>query len=119
VTGLEVMSPRQRYTSFTAQTDGWQDAIAHKDVWKQKFTDAMQGLYGSPFAELDNIQDLRALLSDPAPRPIHYPRSKQAPDPDGKNYEWFMGNKKHKKPLPLAADDAEGFPIWDKDGREV
>jgi CRISPR-associated protein (TIGR03986 family) len=119
VTGLEVMSPRQRYTSFTAQADGWQDAIAHKDVWKQKFTDAMQGLYGSPFAELDNIQDLRALLSDLAPRPIHYPRSKQDPDPDGKNYEWFMGNKKHKKPLPLAADDAEGFPIWDKDGREV
>jgi len=85
---------------------------------KSAFLQTMRVLYGEAF---DNVlADLRALLGNPPnDLPVHYPRSSQEPDPDGKNYEWFMGNKKREQALPLAPDDIEGFQIWDKNGNEV
>jgi CRISPR-associated protein (TIGR03986 family) len=85
---------------------------------KSAFLQTMRVLYGEAF---DNVlADLRALLGNPPnDLPVHYPRSNQKPDPDGKNYEWFMGNKKREQALPLAPDDIEGFQIWDKNGNEV
>jgi hypothetical protein len=51
--------------------------------------------------------------------PIHYPRKSAAPDPEGKNYEWFVANDRTGKDAPagnhlalgpLAADP--GLPYW-------
>ena len=69
------------------------------------------------------LEDLRALLGDPGDLPIHYPRPSNAPDPDGKNFEWFVGNKRDGRnagphlTLPYAKEDDEGLPLIDKFGR--
>jgi CRISPR-associated protein (TIGR03986 family) len=94
---------------------GWRSTEGAQ--YKQAFLTTMQALYGDGFGEV--LADLQALLGAPPALPIHYPRSSEEPQPDGKNYEWFMGNKKRKEPLPVASDDKQGFQIWDKNGNEV
>lgn len=98
--------------------------------YKAKFLQEIRNLYGEDY---DNfvLADLRALLGEPPELPIHYPRSQEAPDPDGKNYEWFVGNKrrinarkrdKSNLPapcaLPLATEErrGKGLPLINKDG---
>ncbi len=39
------------------------------------------------------LADLSARLRGPPEFSIHYPRPGKQPDPEGKNYEWFVGNK--------------------------
>jgi CRISPR-associated protein (TIGR03986 family) len=91
----------------------------------RSFKDAMIDAYPehSSFNELDSIKDLQALLGQEPQLPVHYPRPPSSkgdipePDPEGKQFEWFVGNKrKHKLALPLAADDIEGFPLIKKNG---
>ena len=88
------------------------------------------GKEGQGFLELPNIADIKALLSTSAPLPIHYPRPARAPSPDGKNYEWFVGNKRAgqrehgpRLELPLATDEVsasfDGLPILNKHGNEI
>lgn len=84
---------------------------------KQDFIKEMQEIYKENFKEM--LVDLRVLLSTPPNLPVHYPRAAKFPQKDGKNYEWFMGNKKRKEPLPLASNDTHGFLIWDKKGNDV
>lgn len=131
---LEVLSPQKRYSSLD-QT-GWSPIT--RDDWNENyivpFQAAMEARYGGEFYSLENIQDLKALLSDSKQCDhIHYPRppykdapDKDAtkPDPAGKQFEWFVGNKKRnaKKfhfnafPLPLAVEDTQGFELIDGDG---
>jgi len=60
---------------------------------------------------LENIKDLKAILSA-SNLPVHYPRTTEKPTPEGKNFEWFMQNKKDgKMPLKLADEDTEGFSL--------
>ena len=57
---------------------------------------AMRRCYGKPLYELPNIVDLIKLLRGPEkgqPQHIHYPRTNPQPDPEGKNFEWFVENK--------------------------
>lgn len=57
--------------------------------------------------------------------PVHYPRPTRQPPEDGRQYEWFVGNKKRKNPkhpadpvaLDLAAGDTSGLAIIDKYGK--
>lgn len=51
--------------------------------------------------------------------PVHYPRNSQAPDPEGKNFEWFMENERTGRDAPsgnqLALDNLagdRGLPLW-------
>lgn len=60
----------------------------------------MKRCYGKPIWKLPNIADLIALLSNPKlgqPLPVHYPRTDIYPDPEGKNFEWFVANKVKSK----------------------
>jgi hypothetical protein len=126
VTALKLMEPGERYESLSA-TGGWRDGLTQKDGWVQAFQEAMQELYGQPFAQLSNVRDLLALLGEPPDLPIHYPRPPHkergkwvtTPDPEGKNLEWFVGNKRKGGPkhaLKLADEDTEGLPLLDKQG---
>lgn len=68
------------------------------------------------------VLDLKALLNPPPDLPIHYPRSTPQPDPEGKNFEWFMENKHRRLTLPLAEDESrdkvvEGLPLLKKKGK--
>jgi hypothetical protein len=112
-----LLYPSKRYRSL--QENGWQPVT--RDIWHEQcvvpFKQAMIACYGianQSFEELDNIQDLRALLSEPQCEHIHYPRSLYCkapdrdvtkPDPEGKLYEWFVGNKKAGIPLKRAFEE--------------
>jgi CRISPR-associated protein (TIGR03986 family) len=80
-----------------------------------KFKDALADAYrrhggDSSFGEVSFIKAfMRAARGFEDKLPIHYPRSGRAPDPAGKNYEWFVGNEKTGQNAPtgnrLTLDD--------------
>jgi hypothetical protein len=71
------------------------------------------------------VRDLKALAGKPSEFPIHYPRVSSEPTVEGKNFEWFMGNKRSGRDagprlvLPLADEDTDGLPLLDKYGRQI
>lgn len=109
---------------------GWQE-LENWPEYKTKFTLEMKKLYGENYESIV-LADLRALLEKPPKLPIHYPRSQRAPDSEGKNYEWFVGNKRRIEAqkrgksalpapctLPLASKERgrRGLPLIDRKGR--
>lgn len=123
VMDLDLMSPMARYTGLEAD-GGWQDAKPRKGEWLALFQETMAALYDAPFDELENIRDLKALLGEPPELPIHYPRVDRKPSAEGKNFEWFVGNKRSGRDggprvvLDLADQDTEGMPLIDKYGNQ-
>jgi len=107
---LEALHIKERYSSF--KSNGWK--IINKDTytkWINLFKGTLKNRYGKDFGSLENIKDLRAILSSPR-LPVHYPRTSKEPQPDGKNFEWFMENKRYgKTPLKLADEDNKGFSL--------
>jgi CRISPR-associated protein (TIGR03986 family) len=132
---MEVLDLVSRYTALQPTDGSWKSVDAQKrGEWTTAFKQAMAQVYGKDFDDLDNIQDLRALLGEPPDDLlIHYPRSTSRFDPDHPQYEWFVGNKKrvedqkqpeYKRKLPdpvvpdLASEDEQGLPLIDKDGEK-
>ena len=101
---------------------GWKSL--KETEWKryeEDFLDEMRSIYGDDFEDVI-LSDLRALLGDPPNLPIHYPRVRVKPDSEGKNFEWFVRNKKRGEgafPLPLGQDDKQGLPLLNKKGEKV
>ncbi|HEY4687753.1 MAG TPA: TIGR03986 family CRISPR-associated RAMP protein [Anaerolineae bacterium] len=119
VTALQLMDPGKHYAGLDG---GWEDAKSKKGAWITKFKDMLESRHGPAFADLDNVRDLQTLLSKPRSKlPIHYPRTADKPDPEGKNFEWFVENKRGepgrkdgmKSTLPLATEEEDkgGFPL--------
>ncbi|MFQ5640843.1 MAG: TIGR03986 family CRISPR-associated RAMP protein, partial [bacterium] len=124
---IQLADVRERYAAFNYHAvDALKDAKLTK--WKKRIVDdfkkAMAKLYrndDNTFHQLDNIVDLKALLKNETPKkPVHYPRLSAIPDTEGKNFEWFVRNKKSfkgkpekewKHALPLAPEDNKGLPI--------
>lgn len=121
VTELAIIQPKARYQTLQGEA-GRAKALERKEEWIQAFKDAMQTHFGASFEHLPNVQDLRALLAETPPLPVHYPRPTRQPHPEGRNYEWFVGNKRSGRyagprlTLPLAVDDRVGFPLLNKNG---
>lgn len=122
VVGLETLDLVKRYVSL--EGTGWQDAADELSRWVGIFRQSMELVYQQSFADLPNIGDLLALAGEPPELPIHYPRTDREPSVEGKNFEWFVGNKRSGRnagprlALPLAEKDTEGLPLLDKYGRE-
>jgi CRISPR-associated protein (TIGR03986 family) len=127
--GTEVLNPETRYTAWG--NNGWSPLLLEQ---RQKlvgqFKQAMAHRYGATsFEDLDNIRDMEALLTEPPDLPIHYPRSTSGPQKEGKNYEWFVGNKRGGQQhgprieLPSSTDERqdgfEGLPLLNDRGDEV
>lgn len=117
---LDVLDTNNRYAALTPAVTSSELDTAKREELRQQFKRAMERAYGRDFAELPQIHDLLTLLSAPeADLPIHYPRPEIAVDPEGKNYEWFMGNNRNKDArfaLELTGQE-RGFPRIDKNGR--
>lgn len=72
----------------------------------------------SPAPDIAAIPFIRAFLNacKGGTLPVHYPRCETAPDPAGKQYEWFVANEKLKngqcrgEPLPSLGKDLRGLP---------
>lgn len=119
VVSVTLLNPETRYRSFGE--DGWSD---HQQIekWITVFKQAMASRFDAAFDQLANIRDLKALLSTTPLLPVHYPRPTRQPQPDGRQYEWFVGNKRGGQDpgpriaLPLAEDDTAGLPLIDKYG---
>ncbi len=121
---VEFLDLSSRYNSLSVS--GWHGAtLTERSNCLARFETAMQRCYGKPLREQPNITDLIALLTEPKrsqPHHIHYPRIDLRPDPDGKNFEWFVANKaKSTKPekaganLPLDLPGMEqGLPLLQK-----
>ncbi len=119
VDSLRVLNARARYSAWGS--GGMSSAAKEvRAAWAGAFQEAMAEQYGAPFADLANIRDLEALLKPPASSslPVHYPRSSIEPSADGKNFEWFMANKRLKNSFTLGTPTADsGLPILTRDRR--
>jgi CRISPR-associated protein (TIGR03986 family) len=121
ITDLEIMEPSERYASLDVQ-GGWRDGTPEKEECLRLFREAMKAVYGRQLGELENVRDLLALLASAPDLPVHYPRTYGAPSVDGKNFEWFVGNKRRYGPkvaLPLADEEAKGLPLIDRKGNVI
>ena len=125
IVDIQIVDMARRYQSL-ARNEGWVDALDKKERWVQLFKSEMARLYRVPaFEKLPNIRDLEALLGRAPNLPVHYPRSTKDPQPEGRNYEWFLGNKRSGRNagprlvLPLAEDDTKGLPLIDRQGNIV
>jgi CRISPR-associated protein (TIGR03986 family) len=115
----------QRFMSIDSASE--QDvSTAQQGAIIEAYKESMRSIYGLSFDDLPPVRDLLALLSDPEnDLPIHYPRTSPEPDPEGKNFEWFMGNNRGGRnagprlSLPFADEDTEGLPLLDRFGNEV
>lgn len=122
---IALLDAETRYASLDSEKNGWSNRTSDWQDWVDAFKDAMAARYGMPFDRLENIRDLRALLSATPPYPVHYPRPTRHPQAEGKQYEWFVGNKRGgqdpgpRLALRLAADEREGLPLVDRDGNMV
>jgi CRISPR-associated protein (TIGR03986 family) len=92
---LIVLDIHHRYQSLN--TSGWRPATpSERNNWLARFEQVMQRCNGQPLRELASIKDLLSLLREPKHGhvlPIHYPRPDIKPDPEGKNFSWFVANK--------------------------
>ncbi|MFZ1769302.1 MAG: TIGR03986 family CRISPR-associated RAMP protein [Caldilinea sp.] len=111
---ISLLDFHHRYLSLS--TSGWCTATpSERSNWLARFEQVMERCYGQPLRELTNIKDLLSLLSEPKRTrllPIHYPRLDVKPDPEGKNFSWFVANKakstKPKKAGPNATLETPG-----------
>lgn len=112
IINISTLNVKERYASFS--NNGWNaidDLEKIKGIFISKFRDSMKIKYSKNFNELDNIMDLKVILSENASN-VHYPRTSEEPNTEGKNFKWFVQNKElGKKPLNIASDDASGFPL--------
>lgn len=108
---VKVLQLIQRFTSL--KSDGWAVVTEkQRGDWVKLFKSQMMAAYGSPFEELPNIQDLKALAGEPDVAQIHYPRLESEPQVEGENFRWFVENKRQRSPhaLDLAVGD-RGLPL--------
>lgn len=121
ITALELLEPEGRYRALTEA--GWNEAPDQKTILLDTFRASITTHYDRPFLQLENVRDLLALLGEPPDLPIHYPRTDRAPAAEGKNFEWFMGNKRSGRDagprlaLRLADKDTAGLPLLDRYGK--
>jgi CRISPR-associated protein (TIGR03986 family) len=116
---VRTLDPGRRYRSL--RDDGWQEAADWRERYVARFKVALAERYGvTEFEALANVQDLRALLGEPPDGlPVHYPRSGRQPDPEGKNFEWFMANNRHRGVALDRPTEDRGLPLLTRDGVEV
>lgn len=123
---LETINIEHRYTSLS--NSGYTECNETKIYdYILAFKNAMKSVYGKEFDKLENIVDMKALMTI-INKKIHYPRppfiinanKTDNSNPEGKQYEWFLGyNKLKGKNLefPLPGDCINKlFPLIDRDG---
>ena len=83
-----------------------------RETYIQKFEEKMKEAYNvERFDNLSFIEGFRQVLLGPKTDGfIHYPRTGEVPDPDGKNYEWFNDNETGKKLALPSVTAEEGLP---------
>lgn len=117
---LQLIDPAARYAS--AEPDAGRCRVTDRKAdYVRVFQEAMAAHYpegDKGFASLPNISDLLALLSrSPEDLPIHYPRTGQIPDAEGKNFEWFVANTRGPGYVLRGPQEDRGLPLVQKPAR--
>lgn len=118
---IEMADMGLRYRSLDEME--WRTAaIQERSEWLARFELAMQRCYGQPIRQLNHITDLVALLSEPEDASrlhIHYPRTGVKPDPEGKNFEWFVANKAKSTKVEKAGPNLPLEPSGQEQGLQL
>lgn len=116
VKAIEFLEPQTRYLSLN--NSGMIENLSGKKDYVRLFKRKMTEIYGSKFDVLDNIIDMKVLLSEPKLPHIHYPRSTQLAKDSDENFTWFLGAKERGMALSLASED-DGLLLLDRKGKVV
>lgn len=118
---VELLDAAKRYDSL--DDNGWQPLDNWRERLVKEFKREIAVLYGNgkdDFEQLANVQDLRAMLGEQTTGlPVHYPRTAPLPHPEGRNFEWFMGNNRYIGYALGPATKDEGLPLIIRDGTEI
>lgn len=123
VVGLNFVDVTNYKNLFSTHSDENLTPIAHTS-FVEFYKKEMSISYALDFDQLANIRDMKAILDQAPELPIHYPRTTKKPKPEGKNFEWFMGNSRSGRnagprlTLHIADNPQQGLPLLDKQGRE-
>lgn len=120
---IELFDLEKRYQSL--DTSGLHRVTMAEKDWLERFELTVERCYGRPIRDLVSIRDLFTLLREPGNAQsarIHYPRTGVKPDPEGKNFEWFVANKAKSTKVERAGPNMgleepgmeEGFPLLAK-----
>ena len=98
--------------------DSMVDAYDPIQSQRQTTPESQAQLIEQRFIKLSFIEGFKQVLKGPDSQyPIHYPRRNSEPNPEGKNYEWFMDNENGRehnedgKTIALpAVTDKKGLP---------
>lgn len=116
VAGIAILDVAARYQS--GEASGFVAAgEAALQKWVDCFKAATSKAYAADFTQVGYIRDLLILLSEPRRNlPIHYPRPTVQPSPEGKNYEWFVGNNRRQRLVLELPEQERGLPLIDQSG---
>lgn len=110
VGAVEVLNLRERFSSLKSG-DCWKPVSKMQcERWIEAFKTCMAAENGDglSFTQLPNIQDLKALTSEPDVAHIHYPRLESPPNLEGENFRWFIANKRRDEPWALGLPHEDG-----------
>lgn len=125
ITGLDLRDGhaiKADYVGFgdTACEGGRVGDIAAAEEIIDAYRRALPSAVGNPGEPFDRLRIVKAYLNAAKGgiQPVHYPRVQEAPDPEGKNFEWFVRNEKLVKgslpngySLPDLERDDRGLPV--------
>ena len=103
---------REYYADLNAASPAQLSSARQSDCI-QEFRIKMETAYNQfpGFEQLPFISDFLQILKGPVDdAPIHYPRCTQRPDPEGKNFEWFVANDRGKKRSLPEVREKKGLP---------
>ena len=100
--GCIPLGTSENWKAYYADLDACSPATLDENMQSkciQQFQDSMKDAYQEQnFNNLSFIEGFLQILRGPgSDDPIHYPRRNRTPDPEGKNYEWFMDNENGRK----------------------
>ena len=100
--GCIPLGTSENWKAYYADLDACSPATLDENMQSkciQQFKDSMKDAYQEQnFNNLSFIEGFLQVLGGPgSDDSIHYPRRNRTPDPEGKNYEWFMDNENGRK----------------------
>lgn len=118
---VDIIDMAERYQPEFRQS---QNPLSLQDQtnYESLFKEGMATAYQQEFDKIPLIFEILTLLGEPKlTLPIHYPRTDRQPSAEGKNFEWFVGNKRERQ-LQLTLElpgDEQGLPLIDKYGKVI
>ena len=101
IKGLELVSGegrKKQFESLMPVTLAEDECVTDKGKAEERFMaayrEALEKAYGGRFETIPFIEAFLKAAKGFDDKPTHYPRANARPDPDGKNYEWFVRNEK-------------------------